>query len=684
MSGINGIIVPSITFFDKNYELNNELNSILLRHIMLNGAKAIYLFGTTGEGLYFSDKLQKKIKFINLMLKINDKIPLMLGAFGNEVNDVINQIEVVGKKFNTLNFFIAPPFSKKLTADELKLYFENILGSVSLKNDIFLYHNPELFFGNEIEPKNVLDLLKFQNLKGIKDASHKINNYKAYIQLLSEKFSVFCGEESKFSYFLQLIPRELRKFSGLVPSIGNLVNICSKLYNAALEENILELHQFQEQLEDARSKIYDLKLNEGKLQRGLKHAFLHLYRNVFSTPLENLNIVSPQYHRDLDDTTKGRIEAEVNYLVNQKLISQLYFLNKDESYKLDDVIDFFSNIEVLSKHGKIKKIVGPYKGEVNTIYRVRFIESDLLLRFRTSKIFQYEDITKEKILFPILDGKLHPNSSKIREKIKEIINTKTGKYIFNKQMPPIIPVANLIYYDETKSLIPYIFTIHEYIHGKPLYDIIRSNTKEEFNLNLGTSKFLKLFRNIGEILGGLHDISFENFYPSVKEIGKNMEKSWLEIFQFLIEKELQYAKKNKIENIDTIRNYFKDNEALIEEEDQPVLLHNDFTTQNIIVHEDPSAIHINGLINFDKWGIGVRAQDFVKFQKWDIKTPYEQNLFKAFHDGYSKHYKIDKDFEKKIEIYSFFWLLKSANYEEYIKRKSEHKRAIKSFFQKVS
>ena len=39
MSGINGIIVPSITFFDKNYELNNELNSILLRHIMLNGAK---------------------------------------------------------------------------------------------------------------------------------------------------------------------------------------------------------------------------------------------------------------------------------------------------------------------------------------------------------------------------------------------------------------------------------------------------------------------------------------------------------------------------------------------------------------------------------------------------------------------------------------------------------------------
>ena len=80
---ISGVIVPSITLFNKNFEIDVELNSILIRHALLNGAKIIYLFGTTGEGIYFSDKIEEKIKFLKLTTEINDKIPILLGAFGN-------------------------------------------------------------------------------------------------------------------------------------------------------------------------------------------------------------------------------------------------------------------------------------------------------------------------------------------------------------------------------------------------------------------------------------------------------------------------------------------------------------------------------------------------------------------------------------------------------------------------
>ncbi|TFG14743.1 MAG: hypothetical protein EU535_02830 [Promethearchaeota archaeon] len=682
---IQGVIVPSLTFFNKNFEIDGELNSILIRHILLNRAKAIYLFGTTGEGIFFSDKLDEKIEFINLVSAINDKIPILVGIFGNEIEAVANQIDNLGKKFPDLNFFLAPPFSKKLSMDELTLYFENILSSLSVTNHIYLYHNPEMFFGNEINLQIVHKLREFQNLRGIKDASNKINNYKAYIELLGEDFSVFCGEESKFSFFLQLIPIELRKFAGLVPSIGNLVNVCSSLYNAALEDNVLALTQLQEQLNDITTRIYDTKINEGKVQRGLKYAFLYLYKDILKIPIEDLNLVSPPFQRELDDTTKTRIEATINSLLNQKFIYQLYSLNKGEIYDLKDIIRIFSNIEVLQKQGKIKKIIGPLIAETNTIYRVNFENSELLFRFRTAKYFPYENLIKEKILFPLLDGTLYLHSSKLEDKINELVNTKTGSHIFTKQKPPVIPVGNLIYYDESKEKIPYLYSVLQYIQGKPLHNILEKNIIEDFNLELTTSKFLTLFKTLGDYLGKIHQIKFNSFYENIFEIGKKIDKTWLQIFNENLNLEIQEANKNKIDNIKEITDFFKDYEALIEEEDEPVLLHNDFHSKNIIVNDDAGSIKINGIIDFDNWGIGVRAQDFVKIKNWDLEFLNQPNLTKAFYQGYMKYHNVNKDFLKKIEIYSLFWYLKLNNQEMKLKRDSDKKKTfIHKFLESIS
>ena len=685
MSQINGVIVPAITFFDDNFKINPKLSNLLIRHIILNRANSIFLFGITGEGILFSNKIEEKIKYIDLTYSITEgKTPILVGIYGNEIDDILNQMEVLGKKFDSLNFVLTPPISEKKSNNELKIYFENLLDSVNLKNHIYFFNNPNNFAENEIEPEFIHDLVKFSNVKGIIDASDKINNYKFYIKLINENFSVYCGKPAKFSTFLQIVPSELRKSCGLMSSVANLVNICEKLYIASIKENILELHQLQEQLDDIRSKIYDIKISEGRQQRGLKHAILYLYSDLLSTPIDDLNIVSPELHRDLDDITKGRIEASVNYLINQKLIYQRYSLTKDEIYNLDEIINIFSKIKVLIEQGKIRKIEGPLDGKINTIYRVNFENSQLTFRFRTSKSFHYENIVKEKVLFPFLDGTLYPYSSNLSEKIKGIINTKLGAYIFNKQKPPIIPIANLIYYDETKNLIPYIFTIQDYIHGKPLYNILRQNLNEDFNFSLSTLKFTNLFRNIGEILGKLHEIKFDYFYENIKEIGKSKEKTWLEIFNKKLEEQIQLAKKNKLENIKIISDYFKDNEVLIEEENQPVLLHNDFQSQNIIVKEESGAIRINGLIDFDNWGIGVRAQDFIQIKYWDLKQLNEPNLIKAFYEGYSKYYNIDKEFKKKIEIYYLFWLLKLTNRETTSNRKSEGKKSsISDFLQKL-
>ncbi len=669
MQTISGAICDTVTFYEKDFEINEELNSLLIRHILTNGADSLILFGNTGEGILFSDKLDKKIKLINLALEASGgKNPIMVGVYSNEVENSIDQMEDLAKRFNDINFMISPPISEKISNESLKLYFENILGAINFKNQIYLHNNPDQFAGNEIEPEILNYLRDFPNLKGLNDSFYNIKNCKFYIQLLNDDFSVHCGMEDSFQNFFQLISLEERRFSGIVSSIGNLVNLSSKLYYFALEDKILEVHQLQDQINDIRNKIYDIKINEGKERRGLKYAFLHLYKERLKTPIKEISIISPKRQIDLDEITKGRIEATVNYLVNQKQIYQLYFLGKKELYQFKEIIKTFSNVDVLIEQGKIKKIIGPFDATINTIYRVNFENNHLIFRFRTCENFPFENIVKEKLLYPFLDGTLSGDTDNLTGQVNSIVSSKMGAYIFHKDKPPIVSVGNLIYYDETKETVPYIFTVQDYIHGKPLLWYLKQYLNE--GITLRKTKFLNLFKDLGMVLGKLHNINFESPYENVKDIGKKKD-SLLEIFDKKLENQIQEAKRHKFEFIKEIRDYFRDNEALIEDQIDFALIHNDFQGQNIIVKEETANFLVNGLIDFDDWCVGCRAQDFVKIEYLTLKNLEKYNFIDAFYEGYSKYHAINKDFLKKIELYKLLWLLKELNNEFDIKSRNE-------------
>ena len=271
MQNISGIIVPSITFFNENFEVNDELNSLLFRHILLNGADSIFLFGNTGEGIEFIDKIDEKRKSVDLALKVSDnKIPILLGAFGNNAEEAINQIELLGKEYKPLNFVITPPISQRLDKNELIAYFENILGSIAINSSIFLYNNPDRFAKNNIRAEIIRPLFKFDNLKGIKDTTDKLNNTKEFINYISENFAVYCGDENNYSAFLKLVPLNLRKYCGLVPSINNISSICKKMFEKALKGEDSQLDKLQEKLHNQQKGIYDSKVPLGQEPRGLK------------------------------------------------------------------------------------------------------------------------------------------------------------------------------------------------------------------------------------------------------------------------------------------------------------------------------------------------------------------------------------------------------------------------------
>lgn len=669
MPQITGVICDAITFYNKNFEIINNLNSLLIRHILTNDANSLLLFGSIGEGNLIS--ITEKIKLIELVLEITKKkIPILIGIYDDHIDKVIDQIENLGKKFEDLNFMISPPLLEKKSIETIKSYFENILGSINPKNQIYLINNPPQFAGNEIEPNLLKSLMEYPNLKGLNDSYYNIKICKSYIQNLNNNFSVFCGMEENYQTFFQLIPLNQRKYSGIVSSISNLVNMCSKLYNYALEDNILELLQLQEQINDIRIKIYDFKTNGGKEIIGLKYAFLHLYKDLISKTNKDINLITEKLQTQIDPISKERIEATVNYLLNRKQIYQLYFIGKKDLYQFEDIINRFSQIDVLVQQGKVKKIKGPYIVDANTLYRVKFENSQLVFRFRTSQFFQFENLVKEKLLYPFLDKSLNPNDIDLRQIVKKIVNTKTGTYIFDKEKLPIIPVCNLIYYDETKETVPYIFSVQEYIRGKPLFQLINQYINE--GKNLYARKFLDLFSNLGEHLGNLHKIKFDSFFNNINNIGKKKKISYPEYLETELEEKIQEAKKNKIEFCDEIRDFYQDNRTLIGDETEYVLLHNDFKSQNIIVKDELGAIKINGIVGFNNWSVGSRAQDFIKIDYWILKSLNNPSFYSSFYDAYSKFYTVDKDFKKKIELYKLLWLLNEYNFESELIKKADH------------
>ena len=134
-----------------------------------------------------------------------------------------------------------------------------------------------------------------------------------------------------------------------------------------------------------------------------------------------------------------------------------YQLDQDEFYTIIKQFPYLGNIS------NKNKIIGPFDGKINSMYLFKGINDpiskiiikqnesfDILFRCRVSQAFRYEDIVKEKILYPFLDGTFTLETEKLGEKIQDIVNKKEGHYIFQKDgsNPSIIPVQNLLYYYE--------------------------------------------------------------------------------------------------------------------------------------------------------------------------------------------------------------------------------------------
>ncbi len=324
---------------------------------------------------------------------------------------------------------------------------------------------------------------------------------------------------------------------------------------------------------------------------------------------------------------------------------------------------------------KILGFKGPFEGKINTIFQVETQEhGDILIRCRTSKAFRYEPFIKEKVLYPLLDGNLDPFADNCYDMVKRYVENKRGSYEFAH--PPVVPVQELLFWDETLQLLPFPYTIKRMIPGQSLFEIMRNTPKKQLN----SAPFLEIFQKAGQMLGKLHRIQFPAFYETVDQIGSSQSMDWPTLYRLQCLKELGEVKQyHEIQPIlPNIEKILIDGKSLIVKE-VPVLFHNDFQAQNLIIQGNSIKDFIlAGIIDFDNWRIGPAAQDFVKMTYWTIRD--RLYLRDSFLRGYTKETSLPDNFDQLVEIYKLLWFILVFCFEMDKKKKSELNMAVDSRF----
>ncbi len=189
---LSGIVVPMVTPFTKNLEIDLEGVKWLTKYLINGGVDALFPNSTTGEFPHLTmDEAIKLVKAVIESSKSSVKI-----APGVSANTTLHSIELA-KKFRDLgaDFVIATtPYYFKYNRDSLRKHFSMLAESVDI--GIVLYCIPSTT-GILIPPDLVKELaLEFSNVVGIKITHDSLTYVRSMIEevkSLRKDFSVLIG-----------------------------------------------------------------------------------------------------------------------------------------------------------------------------------------------------------------------------------------------------------------------------------------------------------------------------------------------------------------------------------------------------------------------------------------------------------------------------------------------------------
>ncbi len=229
MSKFAGTGVAMVTPFTNNGEVDFPVLEKHTDELIKHGVNNLVVLGTTAETPTLSKKEKKEI-IASVKTAAGDRVPIVVGAGGNNTADVIEWIREIGSEGIDAYLSVAPYYSKPSQMGMIQ-HFSAIAASSDLP--LILYNVPGRTSSN-IAAETVLQLAYDlgDKVAAVKEASGDLQQIMDIQQEKPEDFIIVSGDDSL------TLPMMSLGCSGAISVIGNaLPSLMSGMVKEALSGN---------------------------------------------------------------------------------------------------------------------------------------------------------------------------------------------------------------------------------------------------------------------------------------------------------------------------------------------------------------------------------------------------------------------------------------------------------------
>lgn len=236
MKKLKGTGVAIVTPFKSDYSIDFSALGRVIDHVLNGGVNYIVALGTTGESVTLShDEKNAVISYV--IEKIDKRVPLVVGAGGNNTQEVISTIRQTDLSGVDAILSVAPYYNKPGQRGLFE-HFKAIATSCPLP--VILYNVPGRTSCN-ISAETCLELAhECENIVAVKEASGDLVQIMKIMKGKPENFSVISGDDTL------IIPIIAAGGIGVISVLGNAYPAqTSEIVNLALKSNFKsarELH----------------------------------------------------------------------------------------------------------------------------------------------------------------------------------------------------------------------------------------------------------------------------------------------------------------------------------------------------------------------------------------------------------------------------------------------------------
>ncbi len=191
INNFEGTGVALITPFNDDLSIDFDSLDKLINHTINGGIDFLVALGTTGEPATLS-KEEKNAVIDFCIEKINGRVPLVVGAGGNNTSIVIDELKALEKK-NIAGILSVSPYYNKPNQSGIFEHFKAIAAATELP--IIIYNVPGRT-GSNIKASTTLKLAKTcKNIVAVKEASGKFGQFMQILKNKPEGFALLSGDD---------------------------------------------------------------------------------------------------------------------------------------------------------------------------------------------------------------------------------------------------------------------------------------------------------------------------------------------------------------------------------------------------------------------------------------------------------------------------------------------------------